>query len=52
MLADCGKKSEYFRNLLNSAQVRYLEQVRQSLEVPVPKPTPEQIEEAENAERG
>lgn len=44
-------KAGYFRQLLLPAQQDYLERVQQSLGVPCPHPTQEELEEAENAER-
>ena len=43
-------KATYFRQLLLPAQQDHLVRVQQSLEVPCPHPTPEQLEEAEHAE--
>jgi hypothetical protein len=43
--------AEYLRSQMNPAQVKNLEQVQRVLEVPTPKPTVAELEEAENAER-
>jgi hypothetical protein len=53
MLVSDGRKENragYFLGLLDSAQVDCLRQVQQGLEVPCPRPTLEELEEAEHAE--
>lgn len=44
-------RGSYFLSLLDKEQQVHLGQVRRGLEVPLDKPTEEQIEEARNAER-